>query len=160
MGVSDLRLGLLLGLLLSAAILATNVIWPSLAGHQVPDNGFSVSLGWLAIIGLIGFAGFLRVRATSRLREAAIAGATISFIAIGMAMVTFFAIDNLFFGIVSQQPEKIWLFQHSGYSNMQSYLNHSILSAFWTVLPVITALGAICGIVGAIIGRSIQRRTH
>ena len=75
-------------------------------------------------------------------------------------MVTFFAIDNLFLGIVSQQPEKIWLFQHSGYSNMQSYLNHSIVRAFWTALPVITALGAMCGIVGAFIGRSIQRRTH
>jgi hypothetical protein len=157
---SSLRLGLLLGVLLSAAIVATNVIWPSLAGHPSPDNELSESLGWLSAIALIGFAGFLRIRATSTLREAAIAGGAISFIAFGLAMVTFFAIDNLFLGIVSQQPEKIWLFQHSGYSNMKSYLNHANLRAFWTALPVITVLGAICGIVGGFIGRSIQRRTH
>jgi len=153
MTVSNFRLGLLLGALLSAAIVATNVIWPSFAGHPSPDNDLSESIGWAVVIALVGGAGYSRVRSTSTLREAAIAGGAISFIAFGIAMITFLVIDNLFVEIVSQQPEKIWLFQHSGFPDMRSYLNHTNLRAFWTALPAITVFGAICGIIGGYIGR-------
>lgn len=158
MSIGNVKLGLLLGILLSAAIVATNVIWPAYVGHSSPDNGLSESIGWFVVIGLLAIAGHLRVRATSTLREAAIAGGAISFIAFGMAMLTFLVIDNLFLGIVSQQPEKVWLFQHSRFPTMRSYLNHTNLRAFWTALPVITALGALCGVVGGYIAGFARRR--
>lgn len=72
-----------------------------------------------------------------------------------MAMATFLIIDNLFFSIVAQHPEKVWLFEHSRFPNMRSYLNHANLRAFWTVLPVITLFGAICGLVGGYLNRLV-----
>lgn len=158
MTASNWKLGLLLGILMSVAIVVTNVVWPSLVGHPSPDNELGESIGWIVIIAIVCGAGYLRVRATSTLREAAISGGTISFISFAIVMITFLAIDNLFLGIVSQQPEKIWLFQHSGFSNMRSYLIHANLRAFWTALPVITVIGAICGLVGGYVGRSTRRR--
>ncbi|MEP6983409.1 MAG: hypothetical protein ABI853_07170 [Sphingomicrobium sp.] len=160
MTLNNLRLGLLLGGLLSAAIVATNVIWPSFAGHPSPDNELSESIGWAVVIALVGAAGYFRVRGTSTLREAAIAGGAISFIAFGIAMITFLLIDYLIVDIVSQQPEKIWLFKHSGFTDMRSYLNHTNLRAFWTALPVITVFGAICGTIGGYIGRVTGCRMH
>jgi len=75
-----------------------------------------------------------------------------------MAMSTFLVIDNMFISIVEQQPEKIWLFVHSRFPDMRSYLNHTNLRAFWTVLPVITLFGAICGLVGGYLYLLVGRR--
>lgn len=151
--VSNLKLGLLLGLLLSVAIVATNVIWPSIVGHPSSDNVLSESIGWFVIAALVTSAGYLKVRTIPTLREAALAGGAITFIGFGMAMLTFLAIDNLFLGIVSQEPEKIWLFHRSGFPTMRSYLNHANLRALWTALPVITVIGAMSGMAGGYIGQ-------
>ena len=156
MRASNLKLGLLLGILMSVAIVATNVIWPLLAGNPSPDNELSEGIGWLIVILIVFAAGFFRIRRTSNLRDAAIAGGTITFVAFAMTMLTFLVIDNLFIDIVSRQSEKIWLFQRSGFADMRSYLNHSNLRALWTALPVITAFGAICGLAGGYVGRLVQ----
>jgi hypothetical protein len=87
------------------------------------------------------------------------AGAIISFIAFAMAMATFLIIDNVFLWIVAQQPEKIWLFEHSRFTDMRSYLNHTNLRAFWTALPVITLFGAICGLLGGYFNLLVRRRS-
>lgn len=149
----NLKLGALLGLLLSFAILISNVAVPSLVGHPSPDNEFSESIGWLIVIAVICWISFLKVRRTTKIADSVTAGAAISFVAFGMAMATFLIIYNLFLPIVAQQPEKVWLFEHSGFSNMRSYLNHTNLRAFWTALPTITLLGAMCGLAGGCLNR-------
>ena len=156
---NNMTLGALLGLLLSLAILITNVVVPLLAGHPSPDNNVSESIGWVIVIALMCWVGFFKVRRTSRIRDSVIAGAVISFIAFAMAMATFLVIDNLFLSIVTQQPEKIWLFQHSRFADMRSYLNHTNLRAFWTALPVITLFGAICGLLGGYLNLLVPRRS-
>ena len=158
MTLENLKLGALVGLVLSAAILITNVVVPSLAGHPSPDNGFSEGIGWIIVIAILCWVGFLKVRRTSRIGDSVAAGAVISFVAFAMAMSTFLVIDNLFISIVAQQPEKIWLFEHSRFPDMRSYLNHTNLRAFWTVLPVITLFGAICGLVGGYLYLLVGRR--
>lgn len=42
--------------------------------------------------------------------------------------------------------------------NMQSYLNHTNLRAFWTALPVITLFGAICDLVGGYLNLLVRGR--
>jgi amino acid permease len=159
MTFDNLRWGGLLGLLLSFAIVITNVIVPSVVGHPSPDNGLSESIGWIIVIAIMGSVGFLKVRRTSRIRDSMIAGAVISFVAFALAMITFLIIDNLFLSIVAQQPEKIWLFEHSRYPDMKSYLNHTNVRAFWTALPVITVIGAVCGWVGGYLNLLARRRS-
>jgi hypothetical protein len=156
--LDNLRLGVFVGLLLSVAILITNVAVPLFIGHPSPDNDFSESIGWVIVIGLMCWIGFMKVRRTSKVRESVAAGAVISFVAFAMAMITFLIIDNLFLSIVAQQPEKIWLFQHSGSADMRSYLNHVNLRAFWMVLPLLTLFGAICGLVGGCLNLWVGRR--
>ena len=157
MTLDNLRLGALLGVLLSIAILVTNVIVPAFAGHPSPDNELSESIGWVIVIAVMCWVGFLKVRRTSRIRDSVTAGAVISFVAFAMAMTTFLILDNLFLSIVAQQPEKIWLFEHSRFPDMRSYLNHTNLRAFWTVLPVITVFGALCGLVGGYLSVLVRR---
>ena len=156
----NLKLGALVGLLLSFAVLISNVVVPSLVGHPSPDNEFSESIGWFIVLAAVCWVGFLKVRRTSRLRDSATAGAVISFVAFAIAMSAFLIIDNLFLSIVAQQPEKVWLFEHSRFPNMRSYLNHANLRAFWTALPVITLFGAICGLVGGYLNRLVQHFTE
>lgn len=148
MTLDNLRLGALLGLLLSVAILITNVIVPTVAGHPSPDNELSESIGWFIVIAVMCWVGFLKLRRTSKLGDSVLAGAVISFVAFAIAMTTFLIIDNLFLSTIAQQPEKIWLFEHSRFADMRSYLNYTNLRAFWTALPVITVVGAACGLIG------------
>jgi hypothetical protein len=159
MRATNFSLGLLLGTVLSAVILATNVIWPSVVGHPAPDNRLSESAGWIVVIGLVCWAGHFAMRRTSRLPDAAIAGGVITFIAVGMAMLTFMIMDNLFFDLVSQQPEKIWLYERSGFADMRSYLKHTNMRALWTVLPVVTVFGVVCGIIGGAVSWFAQKLT-
>lgn len=155
----NLKLGILIGAVLSIAVAGTNVIFPSVIGHPSADSELTESVGWALIIALICFLGFLKVRRTARIRDSAIAGTVITFIAFAMTMTTFLVIDNVFLSIVSQQPEKIWLFERSGYPNMRSYLNHTNLRAFWTALPLITLLGGACGLVGGCLNWWASRDT-
>ena len=157
MTLNNLRIGVFLGLLMSFAILVTNVIVPSVAGHPSSDSAVSESIGWIVVIAVVCWAGFLRLRHSNRIRDAIMAGAVISFVAFAIAMATFLIIDNLFLSIVARQPEKIWLFEHSRFEDMRSYLNYTNLRAFWTALPLITVLGAVCGLVGGSLNLWAQR---
>lgn len=58
MKLDNLRQGVLLGLLLSFAILVTNVVVPSIAGHPTPDNDLSESIGWAVVIAIMAWVGF------------------------------------------------------------------------------------------------------
>lgn len=147
----NLKLGIMIGAVLSIAVAVTNVILPSFTGHPSTDTELTESIGWLFVITLIGTIGFLKVRRSARIRDSVIAGAVITFVAFAIAMTTFLVIGNVFLSIVSQQPEKIWLFERSGFRDMRSYLNHTNMRAFWTVLPIITLVGAGCGLVGGCI---------
>jgi hypothetical protein len=159
MGLTDVKLGAAVGALLSAAIVMTNVALPAMTGHQTPDTALGESIGWLLVIAMVAWVGFRRVRRTSSVRQAALAGGIVAFVAFALAMTTFLVIDNLFLGIVSRQPEKIWLFEHSGYRDMRTYLNHANLRAFWSVLPVIALIGAVCGGAGGFLNL-VTRRTQ
>jgi hypothetical protein len=157
MGLTDVKLGAGVGALLSVAIVMANVALPALTGHQTPDTVLSESIGWLVGMAIVVSVGLRRVRQTSSVREAALAGGLIALVAFALAMTTFLVIDNIFLGIVSQQSEKVWLFEHSGYGDMRTYLNHTNLRAFWSVLPVIALIGAICGGAGGFINLLIRR---
>ena len=158
MTFDNLKLGALIGLLLSFAILVSNVVMPAFVGHPTADTEFSESIGWIIVIAIMCWVGFLKVRRSSRIIDSVTAGAVTSFVAFAMAMLTFLVIDSLFLSIVSQQPEKIWLFEHSRFPDMQTYLVHTNLRAFWTALPVITLFGALCGLVGGTVSLLAQRR--
>jgi hypothetical protein len=155
---SDLAHGLALAIALSLAVFATNILLPVMSAttarwEQALDAEPYVTAGWLFVAFLWGAAGFAAYRRTSDFRAAIRAGAIVALTSIAGVMVAFAVIDNAFLDIVSRQPEKIWGFQQSHYPSMRSYLNHTFVRSLFTVLPVLTAAGALIGAVGGAAAR-------
>jgi len=148
--------GLILGVVLCAAILITNVLNPSFAYF-----GFDESVAWGGSVAvLLTFfvgSGSLVFRDTGRLVSGMQGGAITALVGMGIAMLTFAVVDNLFLDIVSQQPDKIWNFQHSHYGSMRTMINVGVLRGFVLVLPLLTLVGAVCGTIGAIVGRWFRK---
>ncbi len=150
----DRALGFALGAAFATVIVSINVVCPAL-GLVIPENEAARAAGWGAVFGVFALCGFLGGRRTGRTAAGARSGATVASVSFALAMLTFVAVDNVFLGIVSRQPEKIWLFEHSGHATMRAYVNAA--RALLTVLPVLTACGAVLGAVGSLLGRITRR---
>lgn len=136
---------------LSVAILATNVVFPH---PQSDDDGVGLALGYLAVfVGLV-CCGILAARAATSWRIQALAGAVAGALIGALTAGTFFAMDNLFLSTIAQQQTKIAGLAHSGMSSMREYLNTSLLGALvaWTLEFAVLGAGlAAAG--GAVTGR-------
>jgi hypothetical protein len=132
-------------LALSVEIVLSNVVFASPPSN---DDG-----PWPAISYLIGFASFwlvgrLAAKVATGWRVHALAGA-IAGAVLGISTAgTFFAVDNIFLSIVSQQQSKIDGLAQSGMSSMRAYLNHDLIGplVFWTVSFAV--LGAVLAVAG------------
>ncbi|HXO19150.1 MAG TPA: hypothetical protein VOA87_04410 [Thermoanaerobaculia bacterium] len=153
--------GVVLGLVLSAAVVAINVVLPLLPEAASPlrqaVEGISEAAGWLGVLALWGVAGFFAWRRHGTLAAALKAGALVSLLSMGMVMLTFALVDNLFLDLVSRQPEKLWGFQHSEYHSMRAYINHGLLRGLFFALPVMAAVGAALGGLGGLAARFTRR---
>jgi hypothetical protein len=140
--------GLALGMLMSVAVVLTNVVFPS---HESDSEyGFLYAVFYLGLFVLFGVGGYLASRSNTSLRSGAAGGAITALLSIGLTMLTFIVIDNLFLDIVSQQPDKLWGFQHQQtFATMREYVNDGLLRGTLFVLPVITLFGAVFGAIGA-----------
>jgi hypothetical protein len=86
------------------------------------------------------------------LKDVAYGGAITAFISVAIIMITFVVIDNVFINIISQQNDKIYAFAHqTTYQNMRDFINHGNVMAFLIALPVLTLIGAVSGILAALI---------
>ncbi len=140
--------GLALGSVMSVAVIVTNVVFPS---HESDDEyGLLYAIGYLGLFALFSVGGYLASKRTNSLRSGAVGGVVTALLSIGLTMLTFIIIDNLFLDIVSQQPDKLWGFQHQQtFHTMRAYVNDGLLRGVLFVLPVMALLGAVLGIIGA-----------
>lgn len=142
------RFGLALGIVMSLAVIMTNVVFPSQESDS--EYGLLYALVYLGLFALFSVGGYLASKSTHSLRSGAIGGAVTALLSIGLTMLTFTIIDNLFLDIVSQQPDKLWGFQHQQtFHTMREYVNDGLLRGVLFVLPVMTLLGALLGTIGA-----------
>jgi hypothetical protein len=141
------RYGLTLGLVLGVAVVLTNVVYPRFDYFGLDENS-AMALAAAALLTSFAVAGFLASRATGRLAVGLRAGALAALIGVGLLMLTFLVVDNLFLDLVSQQPDKVWGFQHSQYASMRAYVTVGQLRGF-LLLPVFALVGAACGGIGA-----------
>src|SRR5262249_9609204 len=118
--------GLGLGILLSVGVVLTNVVFPDQESDS--EYGLLYAIGYLGLFVLFGVGRYLASKRTTSLQSGAIGGAVTALLSIGLTMLTFIIIDNLFLDIVSQQPDKIWGFQHQQtFSTMREYINDGLL---------------------------------
>ena len=153
--INEYSYGVLLGLGMSAAIILTNVVFPS----NKSDDGLINMFAFLLLFLLFAVGGYIAGKNTNSIKKGAIGGGITAIISVGMTMLTFFVIDNLFLDIVSKQPDKIWAFNHqTTYTDMRDFINYGLLKGLIFVLPVITLLGAVFGTIGAAIARRFSLR--
>jgi hypothetical protein len=149
--VSSVRLGVALGAALALGAAAGTVVAPLVkVGAGGSDDPAPVGVVCLCLWGAAGCLAWLR---TGSLAAAARAGAVVALVSMGITMLAFFVIDNLFLDLVSRQPEKIWLLRHSRFHGMRATLNFAHARGALFVLPLLTAAGAVCGVTGGVAGR-------
>jgi len=148
--------GLLLGVLAIVTIVWTNVLFPNFESDS--EYEITYAIGYLSIFLFFVLVGFLASRKTNRLLSGTWAGAITALLGFGMAMLTFFVVDNVWLTIVSHQPDKIYGFQHSTFHTMRDYINAGLLSGVVAVLPLMAGVGAACGTAGAALRKLLQSR--
>ena len=150
--IGDATIGLALGVVLSIAVVLTNIALPELNINV----SSSVVFDWAVrgtIFVMFGAAGFLACRRTGAFGSSVRAGATVALVSIGVVMLTFVLMDNLFLGIVARQPAKVLLFRHSNFTNIRAYINFQHARALIVVLPACTVLGGLCGAAGGTVSK-------
>ena len=145
--------GLLLGIVAIGTIVWTNVLFPTFESDSEYETTYAI--GYLALFLFFVLVGFLARRNTNRLLSGAWAGAITALLGAGIAMLTFFVVDNVWLDIVSHQVDKIYGFQHSTFHTMRDYINAGLLTGAVTVLPVMAGVGAAGGTLGAALRKLI-----
>ena len=140
--------GLATGVILSVAAVLANVVFPS---HESDDQyGMLFLVVYLGLFVLFGIGGYLASKDSASLRRGAIGGAVTALLSVGLMMLTFIVIDQLFLEIVSQQPDKLWGFQHQHtFRTMREYVDDGDRRGVMFVLPTVMLFGAVFGVLGA-----------
>jgi len=154
--IGEYAYGVFLGVSLCVAIIVTNVISPSFTCFGI-DETLAMLLVASGLLVFFAAAGCIASRRTARITTGARTGALTALVSMGIAMLTFVAIDNLFLDIVSKQPDKVWGFAHSQSTSMRAYINAGHLRGLVTVLPVFVLVGAACGAIGAAVSKVVRR---
>jgi len=146
--------GLALGAVLMVGIVWSNVIVPS---HE-SDSEYTTWYGvfYLSLLFYFGLAGAVASMGRGSLAHSALAGAATAVISLGLALVTFVVIDNLFLDIVMTQPDKVAGFRQSGMSSQRDYVNQGLWAAS-IVLIFVGGVGAGCGLAGGSLYRRLRR---
>lgn len=155
-GIKPSAYGLLLGSLLCVAIVVTNVVYPQFNYFGMNEN-IAMLLSVAALLAFFAATGFLVSRRTGRILVGTRVGALTALISMGIAMLTFVAVDNLFLEIVSKQPDKLWGLQHSHFTSMRAYINVSHLRGLALVLPLFVLIGAGCSTIGAVVSKAMRK---
>lgn len=116
-------------------------------------------MGYASLFLVFVGIGLLASRHTNRIRSGAWAGAIAALLGGGIALGTFFVVDNLFLNIVSQQVDKLQGFHQSTFPTMRAYVNVGLLAAVLIGLPVLCGAGAVGGSLGAVVQKRIWGRS-
>jgi hypothetical protein len=139
--------GLVLGAILMVLIVWSNVIVPS---HESDDE---YTVWYLAFyLGLFVYFGV----AGAVFGRGALTGAVTALLSVGIALLTFIVIDNLFLDTVMTQPDKMAGFAASGMTSARDYVNQGNPSIL-VVLPFVMLIGAVCGALGGAIRSRVAR---
>lgn len=141
------------GALLSVVVVLTNVIFPTPTESDDEYTGWYIAL-FLGLLLVFAMGGLIASERTRPLRSGALGGAVTALFMLGMTMLTFAVVDNVFLDIVSQQIDKVNAFQHqTTYTNMRDFINSGLLAGAVFVLPVAAALGGLLGVCGVLVRR-------
>jgi hypothetical protein len=151
------RRGVYDGLIISAAtavlVVLTNVVFPGGPNESDSDPEYLWQyFATLVVLALLFVAIGFRGRRTgdgvgAGIRAGVAAGVTVAV----MVTVTFLVVNNIFFGIVSQQHDKRVAFASSGWASMRAYISVQQVESLVILIPVGIVAGVTLGLIGAAI---------
>jgi len=103
----------------------------------------------LVIAGVIVWSSYHAAKTSKEKNRALNVGVITSVLGFSIAMLASIVIDNLFLNIVSKQADKIWGFNHSNFSSIQSYINWDLLQGVLVGVPASALFGLVCGFIGS-----------
>jgi hypothetical protein len=143
------------GALLSGLVILTNVVFPSPNESDDEYTGWYIVL-YLGLFLLFAIGGVVNSGRARPLRSGAIGGVATALIVVGMIMLTFVVVDNLFLDIVSQQIDKIAAFRNqTTYTNMRDFINSGLLMGALVALPFCALVGGVLGAVASLMRRRL-----
>ena len=146
--------GLAVAALVAVANVLTNVVFPTAADDgSSPWGVIGILVAYLGTFGLVVTIGVRGTQRSTTRHAGLTAGATAGFVIATMFILTWFAIDNLFFGTISQQPEKVLTFATSGDPSMRTFINLNLVRATLLLIPEFTVTGALLGYLGSCLAR-------
>jgi hypothetical protein len=144
--------GLAFAALVATINVLTNVTFPT-SDDGSPLGLLSIAVVYLGGFGLLTAIGARSTRRSTTRHAGIKAGAVAGCVIATVAMLTFFVIDNLFFGTISQQPEKVLTFATSADPSMRTFINLNLVRATLLLIPEFTVTGALLGYLGSRLAR-------
>jgi hypothetical protein len=139
---------------LGLGLYASNVITPA-----APETmaGILTMYGYVLLMMLT--VGALARRASTRTGTAVVAGVAAGVALAAFEMGTLAWLDNAFFSVVSQQPEKIQSFRESGMTSMHAYLTATLEATAPALTIAYASVGALFAPIGAALWGSLVSRS-
>jgi hypothetical protein len=147
------------GVLLSGLVVLTNVVFPTPSESDDEYAGWYIVL-YLGLFLLFAIGGTINAERARPLRSGAIGGAATALIIVGMIMLTFAVVDNVFLDIVSQQIDKITTFRNqTTYTSMRDFINSGLLQGAFVALPFGALVGGVLGALASLARRRLTPGT-
>jgi hypothetical protein len=152
-----LRRGVYDGLIISAVaavlVVLTNVVFPGGPddSDSDPEYRWQYAASLLVLVSLfvaIGFRGRRRGRSVGAGIRAGVGAGVVLAV---MVTLTFLAMNNAFFGIISQQHDKRVAFATSGWTSMRAYISVVQIEGLAILIPIGVVAGVTLGLLGAAI---------
>jgi len=149
-GVYD---GLIISALTAVLVVLTNVVFPGGPDESDSDPEYLWQyFATLAVLALLFVAIGYRGRRTGGDITDGIKAGVAAGITVALAVtVTFLVMNNMFFGIISQQHDKRVAFAASGWSSMRAYVSVMQVEGLVVLIPVGLVAGVTLGLVGAVL---------
>jgi hypothetical protein len=147
--------GLAIAIVIAADNVLTNLVIPGAANDDTSGvwGQINVDAAYLGGFALLAAIGARATRRSTTRYAGAKAGAAAGFVIATVAMLAWFAMDNLFLGTIGQQPAKVIAFAASSQSSMRAYLNLDLMRACLVTIPEITVFGIVVGSLGGALAR-------
>jgi hypothetical protein len=137
------------GVLFSGLVVLTNVVFPTPSESDDEYTGWYL-IGYLGLFLLFAIGGAINAERARPRRSGALGGAATALIIVGIVLLTFAVVDNVFLAIVSQQIDKVNAFrQQATYTSMRAFINSGLLMGAVVALPFAALVGGVLGALAA-----------
>ncbi|NUR47403.1 MAG: hypothetical protein HOV71_04630 [Hamadaea sp.] len=142
--------GLAVGAILAVVFYLGNITFAT----TKDTDGLDVVFGWLAVLGVLGLAGWQAGRRPSGRYAPLVAGALAGLLVGASIAATFAVLDTVYVDIIGRQEQKIAALAAAGGGDMRTFLHDEVVRMAYALIPALTVIGAGLGAVGGILARS------